>query len=110
MVTALHVFDMDGTLLGSSASMEVARQLGTLAEHIKSIYSTALTMHEPLPDVWQLAQNFGLSTSTFKRRLAEEGISAGAVKDEWRRDRAIQEESLADTLTGDSTISPAVAE
>jgi phosphoserine phosphatase len=31
-VTALHVFDMDGTLLGSSASMEVARQLGTLAE------------------------------------------------------------------------------
>jgi len=66
-------------------------QLGTLAEHIKDIYSTALTMHEPLPDVWQLAQNFGLSPSTFKRRLAEEGISAGAVKDEWRRDRAIQE-------------------
>jgi len=66
-------------------------QLGTLAEHIKNIYSTALTMHEPLPDVWQLARNFGLSPSTFKRRLAEEGISAGAVKDEWRRDRAIQE-------------------
>ena len=66
-------------------------QLGTLAEHIKNIYSTALTMHEPLPDVWQLAQNFGLSPSTFKRRLAEEGISAGVVKDEWRRDRAIQE-------------------
>lgn len=31
-MTALHVFDMDGTLLGSSASVEVARQLGTLAE------------------------------------------------------------------------------
>ncbi len=65
--------------------------VGTLAEHICNIYQTALTMHEPLPDVWQLAQNFGLSPSTFKRRLAEEGISAGAVKDEWRRARAIQE-------------------
>jgi AraC-like DNA-binding protein len=65
--------------------------VGTLAEHIRNIYQTALTMHEPLPDVWQLAQNFGLSPSTFKRRLAEEGISAGAVKDEWRRARAIQE-------------------
>jgi phosphoserine phosphatase len=32
VVAALHVFDMDGTLLGSSASLEVARQLGTLAE------------------------------------------------------------------------------
>jgi phosphoserine phosphatase len=31
-VAALHVFDMDGTLLGSSASLELARQLGTLAE------------------------------------------------------------------------------
>jgi len=67
------------------------QHVGTLAEHIRNIYQTALTMHEPLPDVWQLAQNFGLSPSTFKRRLAEEGISAGAVKDEWRRARAIQE-------------------
>jgi len=65
--------------------------VGTLAEHIRNIYQTALTMHEPLPDVWQLAQNFGLSPSTFKRRLAEEGISAGTVKDEWRRARAIQD-------------------
>lgn len=66
-------------------------QVGSLAGHIRNIYQTALTLHEPLPDVWQLAQNFGLSASTFKRRLAEEGLSARAVKDEWRRARAIQE-------------------
>jgi AraC-like DNA-binding protein len=65
--------------------------VGSLSERIRNIYSTCLDMHQPLPDVEQLAQNFGLSPSTFKRRLAEEGSSIGAIKDEWRRDRALRD-------------------
>ena len=66
-------------------------QVGTLAEHIRNIYQAAASLHEPLPDVWQLARKFGLSPATFKRRLAEEGLSASALKDDWRRTRAIEE-------------------
>lgn len=64
---------------------------GTISERVKSIYSTALEMHQQLPDIEHLAESFGLSPSTFKRRLAEEGGSIGAIKDEWRRDKALKD-------------------
>lgn len=66
-----------------------------LSEEVRSIYVHALANAEPLPTIEKLAQHFGFSTATFRRRLNEEGVSAETLKDESRRDRAC--EYLRDT-------------
>jgi AraC-like DNA-binding protein len=61
-----------------------------LSEEVRSIYVHARANAEPLPTIEKLAQHFGYSTATFRRRLNEEGVSADSLKDESRRDRACE--------------------
>ena len=56
----------------------------TLAERTKTVTSAALARSESLPDITQLADIFGLSIATFRRRIAAEGTSVIAIRNECR--------------------------
>jgi phosphoserine phosphatase len=74
-VTALHVFDMDGTLLGSSASVEVARQLGTLAE------VTGLEARFAAGEIG--TRDFALAVVAQWRQLTDEMVAAAFSGGPW---------------------------
>jgi AraC-like DNA-binding protein len=67
-----------------------AIQADSLADTVKTILGAALARAQPLPNLRTLAHLCNLSTATLRRRLAEEGTSVGAIKEECRRDLAVE--------------------
>lgn len=51
-----------------------------LSEMVRADYISALASGEALPDAQRLADKFGLSLATFKRRLNAEQVSLGRIK------------------------------
>lgn len=60
------------------------------SETVRLAYRAALIEGAPMPTLSELARLFGQSSATMRRRLAEERTSAQRVKDEFRRDMAIE--------------------
>ena len=59
-----------------------------ISDHVRKIMYSALLNRAALPTIPDLAGAFGLSSATFRRRLAEEETSIGKVKESCRRQLA----------------------
>lgn len=62
----------------------------SLGARARSAIMSALDHREPLPDMERLADMFGLTKATFRRRLSAENMSLGQIRMECRRERAVQ--------------------
>ena len=51
-----------------------------IAHHVRNIFSNAILGRARLPRIPELARTFGLSSTTLRRRLAEEGTSINEIK------------------------------
>lgn len=60
----------------------------TLAQRVRDAIMAALDRGDRLPDMARLASLFAMSVPTFRRRLAQEGSSLGAIREACRCDRA----------------------
>ncbi len=61
-----------------------------LSDRVRRLCRTALDRGDPAPTLAMLAESQHLSTATLRRRLEDEGASWGHLKDEVRRDLALQ--------------------
>jgi AraC-like DNA-binding protein len=59
-----------------------------ISDHVRKIMYSALLNRAALPTIPDLASAFGLSSATFRRRLAEEETSIGRIKESCRRQLA----------------------
>jgi len=59
-----------------------------ISDHVRKIMYSALLNRAALPTIPDLAGAFGLSSATFRRRLAEEETSIGRIKESCRRQLA----------------------
>ena len=59
-----------------------------VSDHVRKIMYSALLNRAALPTIPDLAGAFGLSSATFRRRLAEEETSIGPIKESCRRQLA----------------------
>jgi len=62
----------------------------SMMERVQSATIAAMLMGERLPDAEQLAHMFGLSISTFRRRIVAENSSITAIRNQCRQRLAIQ--------------------
>ncbi len=61
-----------------------------LGDRARRLCRSALDQGDPAPTLDELGQALGLSTATLRRRLDAEGAAWGALKDEVRRELALQ--------------------
>jgi len=61
-----------------------------VSDRVRRLCRAALDRGDAAPTLAALAQALKLSTATLRRRLEDEGASWGGLKDEVRRDRALQ--------------------
>lgn len=59
-----------------------------IAEHVKVVFNIAIMKRQTLPTVERLAQLFGHSSTTFRRRLAEENTSVSKLRNECLKELA----------------------
>ncbi|HLG89074.1 MAG TPA: AraC family transcriptional regulator ligand-binding domain-containing protein [Alphaproteobacteria bacterium] len=60
-----------------------------ISERVRHIFNTALVQRTPLPTAPELATQFSIGLTTLKRRLAEEGSSLKAIKEQCRHEMAL---------------------
>ncbi|QDX82676.1 hypothetical protein B9N43_16400 [Denitratisoma sp. DHT3] len=82
LVELLSVFPFD--------LMRDPRASGQFAEAVEHLIATQLARGEAIPTLTQFASFFNISSATFRRRLAEEHISLGEIKERCRRDLAVE--------------------
>ncbi|CAB1368376.1 helix-turn-helix transcriptional regulator [Denitratisoma oestradiolicum] len=82
LVELLNVFPFD--LMRDPAAN------GQFAEAIEHLISTQLARGEAIPTLTQFASFFNISSATFRRRLSEENVSLGEIKERCRRDLALE--------------------
>jgi AraC-like DNA-binding protein len=70
--------------------MRDPRASGQFAEAVEHLIATQLARGEAIPTLTQFASFFNISSATFRRRLAEEHISLGEIKERCRRDLAVE--------------------
>lgn len=73
-------FDVDGPVY----------QTGSISDHVRTVYTNALLALEQAPSLDQLAGIANMSTSTFRRRLNDEGTSLRIIKEECRKTLATE--------------------
>lgn len=62
---------------------------GQFAEAVEHLISTQLARGEAIPNLTQFASFFNISSATFRRRLAEEHVNLGDIKERCRRELAL---------------------
>lgn len=62
---------------------------GLLSDHIRGVMKAAFARREELPGLARLAEMFGLTTATLRRRIASEGTTLVQLRESCRREAAM---------------------
>jgi len=63
---------------------------GQFADAVEHLVATQLARGEAIPTLTQFASFFNISSATFRRRLAEESVGLGEIKERCRRDLSME--------------------